>query len=333
MNQGLVRGKHVICRVREDGPEIIELFKVLHRDFNHLERAKIQLAPANIHWYSDEAPEQLQATASEFGVPLHMHLLETHRQREYVKRRGGGSAIDFLASKKLLGPQMTLGHGTWVSRDDMEQLAASGTHICHNCSSNLCMGNGVMPLNSYRRHGVRLAIGIDGAGINDDRDMLQELRLVHNIHKMPGAEPGDIAQPHHVFQMATENGANTTPYAGHLGKLEVSMLADLVIIDGPALRFPYLDREMPILDAIVHRGRTAQVKSVMVGGRLVLHQGQYARINKQAALTAFSESLKARPTPDDLALRQCFQQAVPYVREYFRDYGRVNRGASRDWLL
>jgi len=35
----------------------------------------------------------------------------------------------------------------------------------------------VAPLNHWSARGVRVALGIDEAGINDDRDMLQEMRV------------------------------------------------------------------------------------------------------------------------------------------------------------
>jgi cytosine/adenosine deaminase-related metal-dependent hydrolase len=49
--------------------------------------------------------------------------------------------------------------------------------ICHNASSNLRLRSGVAPLNHWAARGVNVAIGLDEAGINDDRDMLQEMRL------------------------------------------------------------------------------------------------------------------------------------------------------------
>jgi hypothetical protein len=59
-------------------------------------RVKIQLALANLHWCSDEALAQLSETSRKYGVPLHMHLLETAHQKEYARRRGGGTAVEYI---------------------------------------------------------------------------------------------------------------------------------------------------------------------------------------------------------------------------------------------
>jgi hypothetical protein len=48
-----------------------------------------------------------------------------------------GAALDYIDRFGFLGPRLTLGHGVWLSEADLDRIAATGTHICHNCSSNL----------------------------------------------------------------------------------------------------------------------------------------------------------------------------------------------------
>ena len=49
------------------------------------------------------------------------------------------------------------------------------SNYCHNCSSNMRLRSGGAPLNKMLAEGIEVGIGIDEAGINDDRDMLQDL--------------------------------------------------------------------------------------------------------------------------------------------------------------
>jgi cytosine/adenosine deaminase-related metal-dependent hydrolase len=44
---------------------------------NTRERARIQLAPVNLHWCSDEALEALRDWSAKYQVGMHMHLVET----------------------------------------------------------------------------------------------------------------------------------------------------------------------------------------------------------------------------------------------------------------
>ena len=198
-------------RFQLDADDSIALFGSLHGKHHNKDRVKIQLAPANLHWCSDRSLELLAATSERYDAPLHMHLVETAYQKEYARRRGGGTALDYIARFGLLGPRLTLGHGVWLSEGDIEKIAETGTHICHNCSSNFRLRSGVAPLNRFEAAGVNVAIGLDEAGINDDRDMLQEMRMVLRTHREPGMDDRvpTVAQ---VFRMASEGGALTTPY-------------------------------------------------------------------------------------------------------------------------
>jgi 5-methylthioadenosine/S-adenosylhomocysteine deaminase len=154
----------------------VELFESLYGRHHKKRRVRIQLAPANLHWCSDEALGRLSDTSRRYGVPLHMHLLETAYQKEYARRRGGGTAVEYIDRFGLLGPQLTLGHGVWLNESDIRRLADTGTCECHNCSSNFRLRSGVAALNVLEANVINTAIGVDEAGINDDRDMLQEMR-------------------------------------------------------------------------------------------------------------------------------------------------------------
>ncbi len=57
------------------------LFEALHGKHKDKRRVKIQLAPANLHWCSDEALTGSPNASKKYDVPMHMHLLETATRR------------------------------------------------------------------------------------------------------------------------------------------------------------------------------------------------------------------------------------------------------------
>ena len=83
-------------------------------------------------------------------------------------------------------------------------------------------------MNEYERLGVKTAIGLDEAGINDDRDMLQEMRMVLRAHRVPGMDD-TVPTCAQVLRMATEHGAERRP-TREIGVLGRSG-RDLVLID------------------------------------------------------------------------------------------------------
>src|SRR3981081_1881645 len=84
------------------------MFESLHTRHNNKPRVKIQLAPANLHWCSDKALGVLSETSKKYKVPMHMHLLETAMQKEYAWRRGGCTAVEYIAPFELPGPPLQL---------------------------------------------------------------------------------------------------------------------------------------------------------------------------------------------------------------------------------
>src|SRR5580704_6816435 len=108
----------------------IALFEGFYGRYRDARRVKVQLAPANLHWCSDEALMRLADSSRKYDVPLHMHLLETAYQKEYARRRGGGTAVEYIDRFGLLGPRMTLGHGVWLNERDIQRLAETGTCVC-----------------------------------------------------------------------------------------------------------------------------------------------------------------------------------------------------------
>jgi len=297
----------------------MSLFEQLYHQYQQDERVGIQRAPANLHWCSDAALEQIADTAQRFDVPMHMHLVETAYQKEYARRRGGGTALEYIDRFGMLGPQMTLGHGVWLNETDIERVAQTGTHICHNCSSNFRLRSGIAPLNEWEQRGINTAIGMDEAGLNDDRDMLQEIRLVLNAHRTPGMDDAvpTVAQ---VLRMATSGGAATTAFRGRIGKLLPGQAADLILLDWEKLASPYLDTETPVLNAVLQRAKTDSVDAVMCAGQIIYEQGRFTRVDREAALEKLREDLTRALTDEEIERRGLSKKLLPYVQGFYDQY-------------
>jgi cytosine/adenosine deaminase-related metal-dependent hydrolase len=300
--------------------DYMDLFEHLHHSHRNKSRVGIQLAPANLHWCSDDALTRLGEMSRRYDVPMHMHLVETAYQKEYARRRGGGTALEYIDRFGLLGPKMTLGHGVWLNAADIDRVAETGTCICHNCSSNFRLRSGVAALNVFEAKGVTTAIGIDEAGINDDRDMLQEMRLVLRAHRTPGMVDADVPTIAQVFRMATAGGAKTTAFGERLGVLEPGKAADMVLIDWHQLAYPYLDPETKVLDAVLQRAKTSGVRAVMCDGEVIYADGRFTKVDRDAALQALHQDLQRALADDEVERRQLSKALLPHVRAFYADY-------------
>src|SRR5262245_3594952 len=300
--------------------ESLAVFDALHAKYNGQSNVKIQLAPVNLHWCSDTAIERTVETARRVGVPMHMHLLETFLQREYAQRRTGGSSVRHLQRLGALGPDMTLGHGVWATEEDIDLIAETGTCLCHNCSSNLRLRSGIAPLNAYRRRGIRVAMGIDEAGLNDDRDMLTEMRMVLRVHREPGLHDAEVPTAAEVFRMATSDGAMTTLYGASIGKLEPGRAADLVLFRWNQIAYPYLSADVPVVDALVQRARGSGIHAVMVGGKVILRDGRFTLIDQAGALAELAAQMGRPATAIEQRNRSVGLALMKYAHLVYADY-------------
>jgi cytosine/adenosine deaminase-related metal-dependent hydrolase len=299
--------------------EHLQLFDMLTQDNEGQSLTKIQLAPANLHWCGDEALLAIKEHADKHGVPMHMHLLETAYQKEYARRRTGKTAVGHLNDLGLLGPSLTLGHGVWLTEEDIEMVAHTGTCICHNCSSNLRLRSGIAPLNVFAKYGVTVGMGLDEAGINDDRDMLQEMRLALRVHRTPGMDD-DVPTCPQILKMATEDGARTTPFGMQIGRLEAGRLADVVLMNWRTATYPYQDDDVPMLDALMQRAKTNAVDAVMIAGDVVYQDGRFAHVDRDAVLKEIEEALAKPRNPQEQGRRELGAAVFPHVKAFYSDY-------------
>jgi cytosine/adenosine deaminase-related metal-dependent hydrolase len=280
---------------------------------------KIQLAPANLHWCGDSALAEIDSRSRRDDVPMHMHLLETAYQKEYARRRTGTTAVKHLAKLGLLSPRLTLGHAVWLNEEDIELVAAHGVCICHNCSSNFRLRSGIAPLNDFARHNIPTAIGIDEAGLNDDRDMLQEMRLVLNVHRVPGMDdtPPTCAQ---VLRMATEHGAATTPFGNRIGRLAPGNFADFVVINHKRALFPYQDDLIGIVDAVMQRAKSSAVDATVINGVTVYEAGKFKNIDRGEILEEIAAHLARPRTAAEQDAVEFSAKMQIFVKSFYDNY-------------
>jgi 5-methylthioadenosine/S-adenosylhomocysteine deaminase len=280
---------------------------------------RIQLAPANLHWVTDDGLMTLVERAQADNVPLHMHLLETAYQKEYARRRTGTTAVKHLQKLGALGPWMTLGHAVWLTEEDVELVAHSKTCVCHNCSSNFRLRSGVAPINDLARRGVTIGMGLDEAGLNEDRDMLLEMKLALHSHRVPGMDD-DVPTCSQVLRMASEHGADTTAFRGQVGRLVPGQLFDAVAIDYQAATYPFQDEDIPPLDALIQRATTRHVDTVYVGGDPIYAKGRFKYVDRDQVLGQIAEQLSRPRSPEEVKRRQLSKAVFPHVKDFYTNY-------------
>jgi cytosine/adenosine deaminase-related metal-dependent hydrolase len=275
-----------LVRMLADGPSIpnstyIETIRELHARLAGDPLIAVQLSIAAPQWASDDLLDAVGREASDLGLPVHLHALESRRQRDWGDQVHGGRELNRLAERGVLGERTTIAHAVHLRDADIDLLAGLRAMVAHNCSSNLRLACGIAPVRRLVARGVTVGLGSDDMTLDDQDDMLSEVRTAHIAQRVwEGPEP--LLGARDVLLMAWEGGARIAGLEGRVGRLEPGYAADAVVLDLAALRGVYCSPSMPYHDLVVTRARRDQVREVIVGGNVLLRDGRPVHVDMDA---------------------------------------------------
>lgn len=234
----------------------------------------VQLGPAGVQWCSKPLLEAVAENSARTGRRIHMHLLETVYQRAWVDQHFP-DMVCWLRDVGFLSERLTLAHCIYARPDELEMIAASGARIVTNFSSNMHLRSGLAPIAAAHKCGCAIAVGIDGLALDEDDDILREMRLVQMVHGGLGFK--QTWTPAEMFALAIRNGRRATGAPGS-GELATGNPADYVVID-----LDRLDRDqiMPVdpMVLLFARGNASLVNEVVVAGRTIVRDGACAGVD------------------------------------------------------
>ena len=235
----------------------------------------VQFGPAGVQWCSTELLEAVAERSALTGRRVHMHLLETVYQRAWADQTFPGGVVRHLRDIGLLSDRLALAHCTHARPDELDMIAEAGAVVVTNPSSNLHLRSGLAPITEAHRRGCAVAVGVDGAALDEDDDALRELRLAAMLHGGVGFEP--TWSRAEFLTLAVRNGRRATGAPGP-GALAPGEPADFTVLDLDAL-----DRDaiMPVnpIDLLFARGTLSAVLDVVVAGRTIVRDGQLTGVD------------------------------------------------------
>jgi len=209
---------------------------------------------------------RVKELSEKHGVGIHIHLAETKDEARIIRERHNMSPVEYVDSLGLLTPSTLAVHCVHLSESDMDILARRGCSVAHNPQSNMKLGTGAAPVAKMLAKGINVCLGTDGPASNNDLDMIEEMRTAAFLQKLSTGDP--LALPAwQALRMATTSGARAIGMGGELGRLEVGMRADVILLD---TRKAHLYPEADMAANVVYAGKAADVDTVIVEGRVVV---------------------------------------------------------------
>jgi 5-methylthioadenosine/S-adenosylhomocysteine deaminase len=241
-------------------------------DAHHGGLVDVQYGPIGPQWCSDQLLEMIAEASAHTGRRIHMHLLESLRQRDWLDGRYPQGIVRHLDEIGLLSPRLAVAHGVQLRPDECDLLAERGVIVVSNPSANLRLRSGFAPVATFAATGPEFAFGLDGSGFDDDQDLWRELRLAWLLHGGQGLMRTFTAEK--LFDAAIRNGAAVVNQPS--GR-------DLAVIDYAALTEDALFDDIDEAEVLLTRMSRAYVKGLVVSGREVVHDRRLTGIDFGAA--------------------------------------------------
>jgi 5-methylthioadenosine/S-adenosylhomocysteine deaminase len=225
-------------------------------------------------------PGQLQeahTAAVEHGVDFDIHLAESRHELAFVQQRHGTTPVRYLKELGILDDRMIANHVIFVDAEEIDMLAACGVRIA-SCPFGSSKEGTIAPLMEFLARDIPVGLATDSLLSNNSVSMLRELALVIQLQRVRAEQRG-LLFAEDALRIATLGGARVLKWEDQIGSLEVGKAADLVLFD---IRHPWgLTAERVALE-VVYAADRSNVSLVMVGGRIVLMDGQLQTVDEQA---------------------------------------------------
>jgi 5-methylthioadenosine/S-adenosylhomocysteine deaminase len=227
--------------------------------------------------------------AAEYGVPLQTHLAESRAQAALGRTRYGKSLVGHLDQLGVLSERLSAAHGIWLDDDDIARLGQAGVGVAHNPSSNLRLGSGVAPVRKMLQSGITVGVGTDASNTSDGQNMFEATRLASYLSRIDGFDSEQWLSAKEAFHLATEGSAKILGFE-KIGRLAPGYEADIVFLrlDSPH----FVPLRSPLLQ-MVFGENGASVRTVMIGGRIVFHDGKLLTLD-EASLRRRAEDAARR---------------------------------------
>ena len=274
----------------------------------------VQYGPIGPQWCQDVTLERIAENSERHGRRIHMHLLESPRQRQWLDAAYPRGILPHLDDIGLLSPRLGVAHGVQLREEESALLAERGVTVAINTSSNLRLRSGIAPVARFVRQGLRFGFGLDGAAHDDDQDFLRDLRLVYRLHAGTGLE--HALPPSRLFRAAYQDGFRFIDGSGDYGTLEPGSRADVLMLDFAAMAADAVGDFEDEVEFLLARMRAAHVRDLYVAGRPVVRRGSITGLDLAAAEEELIE--RARRMAPDLALEMARRRRLrKAVRSYY----------------
>jgi guanine deaminase len=282
LNMCIIAGKTMMDRTApeyllESPQKAYDNSKALIEKWHQKGRLRYAVTPRFALTSSPEAFTMASALLKEYEkLYLQTHISEN--ETEVIMVKGifpvNHNYLNVYDSFGLLTDRTLLGHGIYLSDEELERIAEVGSTIVHCPSSNLFLGSGLFDFQKVINYQINLAVGSDvGAGTS-----FSMLANMEDAYKIAALHKRKL-HPFQAIYFATLGGARALRLENEVGNFDAGKAADFVVLDpskNDLLAYRIQDAKSieETLFAFIILGNDRLVKATFVMGEAVYQAGE-----------------------------------------------------------
>lgn len=204
------------------------------------------------------------------------------------KARHGRTPIAHLADCGLLDGPCTLAHCLYLEPEDVALLARPSVTVARTPATYMKLAMGANDVAPLLAAGVRVGIGTDGPGSNNDMDVLLALRIFALLQKHVAGDAEAVAGDL-PLRLATRGAAHACGFP-ESGVVAPGAPADLILVDTGR---PHLRPRHDLVANLVHCAHAGDVTDVLCDGRWLLRDGALQTLDEERILAQADERATA----------------------------------------
>ena len=223
---------------------------------------------------TDKILRETAEYAKENNFRVHVHISETKKEHDEGVSRRGVTPARWMYEGGLFDSPTTAAHCVWITEDDICLLAEKGVTIASNPVSNLKLASGVADVPAFRKAGINVSVGTDGAASNNSLNLLSDMKYYALVNKERRCDP-TVITPMETLYAATRAGY-LSQGRDDCGRIAEGYKADLAIFDTS------LPGWCPSYDparSLIYAADGGDVAMTLVDGRIVYERGSWPTID------------------------------------------------------
>ena len=170
----------------------------------------------------------------------------------------------------------------WINDDEIALLKRRDVGISNNPESNMKLSSGTAPVMKYRKAGVNVGIGTDGAASNNDLDMFEAMRQAAFQQKLVTMDPTRDQRAGGAGDGDARRRPGARPAGSASDRSSPASCADIIIV---GMSKP---RQQPLFDPvsqIVYASRGDDVETTIVNGKVLMRDRKVLTLDEARVLS------------------------------------------------